>query len=92
MKDANKADVKFAAYKTSKDAVCASITGGVCNAGDVVFELAAETWGVSTPTSAYTTAKNNHDAAVTALGPLKAKLLIANRDKATAIQANTDKK
>jgi len=40
----------------------------------------------------YTTAKTNHDKAITELGPLKAKVLIATKDKDTAVLANTAKK
>lgn len=79
------------AYKASKDAACLAITGAVCNTGDTIKELDAAVWAVAS-FGDYDTAKGHHDSAVAELAVLKAKLLIATKDKGTATTANTNKK
>lgn len=66
----NKTKVKQEAYKASKVAACLAIApGAVCNAGDGINELDGAVWAVAS-WGAYTAAKDNHDLAIAALGPL----------------------
>lgn len=82
--------VKQLAWTKSKTDACAAITGPGCNAGDGITELSAGTWAVTT-FAAYDTAKGYHDTALAALAVLKAKALIAAKNKVTANTNNVNK-
>ena len=94
LKVQNKLKVKYAGYTASRETACAAVSPGAsCNAGDFVSELSGDQWATAAyeTTDAYKNAKKHHDGAVAALAILKAKLLIATKDKATANTANVNK-
>ena len=85
--------VKYAGYKASRTAACGAVNPGAqCNAGDFVSELSGDQWATAAyeTTDAYKNAKKHHDGAVAGLAIVKAKLLIAAKDKVTANTANVN--